>query len=205
MKIVYATTNPGKFEEVSKLFTVHELMIHTPKEFGVNLDVEETGSTLEENAILKAESYLSKLPDNFVVIGDDTGVEIKALNGEPGIKVRRWKGYQMTDQEIFDYCLLRMKGIPKGERQAQFRTVFAVASHGRPTKLFAGTLDGEIVNDPSPQIHPGFPFETLFYVPEWKVVIGEIYKLNPQARDLLATHRHKAVLKALPYLRSLLA
>lgn len=204
MKLVYATTNPGKFSEVKKLFLAHKIVIHSPRQFGVEIDVEETGSTLEENAILKAESYLKEMPDDCVVIGDDTGVEIKALHGEPGIKVRRWKGYKMTDQEIIDYCLERMINVPEGERQAQFRTVFAVACYGLSTQLFSGTLDGEIVMSPVPQTHPGFPFETLFYVPQWKIVIGEVYKLNPEERVSLQTHRHQAVLKALPYLKSLL-
>lgn len=203
MKLVYATTNPGKLGEVRELLGAHNIVAHSPQEFGVALEVAETGATLEENAILKAETYARKLPADCVVIGDDTGVEIKALGGEPGIRVRRWKGYKMTDAEIITYCLERMKSVPKDKRQAQFRTVFAVTSN-RSTKIFSGTLDGEIVENPTPQLHPGFPFETLFYVPKWKIVIGEVYKLKPKDRELLQTHRHQAILSALPYLKNLL-
>lgn len=203
--VIYATTNPGKFVEVSKLFRESGLELHRPFEYGVTLDVAETGSTLEENAILKAESYRNSLPSGCVVLGDDTGVEIAALGGEPGIKVRRWKGYKMTDEEIIEYCLERMKKVPVGERQAQFRTVIAVAMRGRDTKIFDGTLDGEIVTEPVPQRHEGFPFESLLYLPQWQVIIADIYDLPAAKRTQFQTHRHLALRSSLPYVRRLAA
>jgi XTP/dITP diphosphohydrolase len=203
MKVVYATTNPGKFTEVSKLFGEHKISIHSPQEIGKVIEVEESGKTLEENAILKAESYRDILSDDCIVLGDDTGVEIQALGGEPGIKVRRWKGYKMSDQEIIEYCLERMKDVPEGKRQAQFRTVIAVAMKGTVTKVFSGILEGEIVTNPAPQRHEGFPFESLFYATKWQRIIGDIYKLPAGERDNFRTHRHSAVLAALPYLHQL--
>jgi XTP/dITP diphosphohydrolase len=187
--LVYATTNPGKFAEVDKLFSEHSLTIHSPNEFGVTLDVDETGETLGENACLKAESFLDALPTDCVVIGDDTGVEIDALGGEPGIKVRRWKGYQMTDQEIVDHCLERLQGVPADKRTAQFRTVIAVAMRGKPTKLFDGTHRFVISTQPLPAREPGFPFRSLY-----------LGKKSPTP-----THRTQAITAALPYLRQLIS
>ena len=182
--IVYATTNPGKFAEVSKLFTGHHLSIHSAADYNIDIDVKETGSTLEENAILKVEAYLSAIKDDVIVVADDTGLEIDALGGEPGIKVRRWKGYKMTDEEIIQYCLKRMKGIKVKERGAQFRTVLAIAKQGKPTQLFSGIYRGTIRTKPLLTRESGFPFRSL------------LYNYHP-------THRQKAVLAALPYLLSL--
>src|SRR3989339_982306 len=111
--IVYATTNPGKFTEVAKLFAGHGIAIKSAADYKVDIDVNETGTTLEENAILKAEAYRDAIKDDVIILGDDTGLEIDALGGEPGIKVRRWKGYNMTDEEIITYALERLKNVPE--------------------------------------------------------------------------------------------
>lgn len=203
-KVIYTTTNPGKFSEVKSLFAEQGIVVHLPREFGVEIDVDETGSTLEENAILKAEAYINAVPSDCILLGDDTGVEIDALGGEPGIKVRRWKGYKMSDAEIREYCLERMKDVPLGQRQAHFRTVIAVAAQGYETRIFEGTLHGSIVGVAAPQVHEGFPFESLFYVDPWGKLIGEIYALSASEREKFKTHRHAAVSATIPYLRSLI-
>ena len=202
--IVYATTNPGKFAEVQKLFLGHDITIHSATDYHVNIDVDETGTTLEENAILKAEAYRDAIPDEVIVLGDDTGVEINALGGEPGIKVRRWKGYKMEDEEIISYALERMKNIKAGERNAQFRTVIAVAKRCIPTKTFSGILPGEIVVEPHAYREAGLPFQPLFYATEYKMMLYQIHTL-PMAEKLaknIITHRERAVLTALHYLAS---
>lgn len=198
-KLVYATTNPGKFAEVQKLFSGHSLTINAPSEYGINIDVDETGQTLEENAVLKAEAYLDHLPLGSIVLGDDTGVEIDALGGEPGIKVRRWKGYKMTDDEIIDYTLERLKDVPENMRQAQFRTVIAVAKKGMPTKLFSGVLPGRIVVEPDSYREEGLPFQPLFFSTEYNDMLYKIHSL-PTAEKIaknITTHRERAILAAL--------
>lgn len=204
-EIVYATTNPGKFSEVAKLFAGHGITIHSPSEYSVAIEVEETGHTLEENAILKAEAYMNAIKDNVVVLGDDTGLEIEALGGEPGIKVRRWKGYKMTDEEIIDYTIERLKNIPKNKRQAQFRTVIAVAVKGSQTKTFSGILKGVIVEQPHSYREAGVPFQPLFYSTEYKRMLYEFRKLSFQEKidQHINTHRERAVIAALPYLATL--
>lgn len=205
ISIVYATTNPGKFAEVSKLFSGHNLKIKSAADYNLNIDVPETGTTLEENASLKAETYRDAIPDDVVVMGDDTGVEIDALNGEPGIKVRRWKGYKMEDEEIIDYTLERLKGIPDKKRTAQFRTVIAVAKRGLPTYLFSGILPGMIVTKPHAFREVGLPFQPLFFSTEYNLMLYEVHTLETKeklAKNII-THRERAVTAALPYLRQL--
>lgn len=201
--IVFATTNPGKFSMVKDIFAHHGIKLLSPLDFNIKINVDETGTTLEENAMLKAESYLKVLPSDCVVIGDDTGIEIDALGGEPGIRVRRWKGYEMEDEDIISHCLELLKDVPVGKRGAQFRTVLAVASHGIKTKYFDGILKGEILTDPLPLRSKGMPFWPIFYIPELKMTLGEFHAKPVEFQIEHPTHRERAVLKLLPYLATL--
>lgn len=202
--IVYATTNPGKFEMVQKVCAHHGVNIKSLADFDINIDVEESGETLEENAKIKAEAYLKLLPSDSIVIADDTGVEIDALGGEPGIKVRRWKGYKMTDEEIIEYCLARMKNVPVGERGAQFRTVLAVAAHDAEVKYFDGVLRGEILTVPLPERREGMPFWPIFFIPELKMTLGQFHDQPMEFQLAHPTHRELAVLKTLPFIKSII-
>lgn len=203
--IVYATTNPGKFTEVQKLFAGHKITIHSAAEYNINIDVPETGTTLEENAILKAESYRDAIVDDVIILGDDTGLEIDALGGEPGIKVRRWKGYKMTDDEIIHYALERLKDVPEAKRTAYFRTVIAVAKKGIATKTFSGILPGHIVAEPHSFREEGLPFQPLFFATEYNQMLYQIHSLETAeklAKNII-THRERAITTALPYLATL--
>ena len=204
--IIYATTNPGKFSEVQKLFAGYRITIHSATDYNVNIDVEETGTTLEANAILKAESYRDAIQENAIVLGDDTGLEIDALGGEPGIKVRRWKGYKMTDDEIIDYCLLRLKDVAKVDRTAQFRTVIAVAQKGQPTQTFAGVLPGMIVTHPHTYREAGLPFQPLFYATEYSQMLYQIHSLSTAEKltKNIVTHRERAIIASLTYLSKMI-
>jgi len=195
--IVYATTNPGKFSEVKQIFSHHSLELKSHTDFGIDIDVEETGDTLEQNAKIKAEAYLKLLPSDSIVIADDTGVEIDALGGEPGIRVRRWKGYKMSDEEIIDYCLERMKDTPLGMRDAQFRTVLAVANSDSKVTYFDGILRGEILTKPRPARRDGMPFWPIFYIPNLSMTLGEFHATPLDFQLQNPTHRELAVLKLL--------
>ncbi len=207
-QLFYATTNPGKVMEARKIFQSFGLDFVAPAEIGLTLDVEETGSSLEENATLKARAYLDVLAgEDYVVIGDDTGVEIDALNGEPGIHVRRWRNHRdrMADEDIIHYCLQRMAHVPPGKRGAQFRTVFALGVPGQAIERFDGTLRGEILLEAAPRRIEGFPFESIFFVPEWGIVLGDVYDLTPEEKARCATHRQRALANALPRIREWMA
>ncbi|MFZ2199380.1 MAG: non-canonical purine NTP pyrophosphatase [Microgenomates group bacterium] len=195
--IVYATTNPGKLAMVQNIFAHHNLKLQSLADYNINVDIDEVGTSLEENAKLKAEGYSKYLPTDSIVIADDTGIEIDALGGEPGIKVRRWKGYKMTDEEIIEYCLLRMKDVPNGKRGAQFRTVLAVSKHNSPVKYFDGVLKGEILQQPQSLRSEGMPFWPIFYIPKLKMSLGEFHQQSIEFQLAHPTHRERAVLAAL--------
>lgn len=203
MTILYATTNPGKFEEAARHFSAHGYNLSSPEMLGLSRVVEETGQTLEENAILKAEDYLPYVSSDTIVIGDDTGIEIDALGGEPGIKVRRWLGYQMTDQEIVDYTLKRLKKVTQQKRTAQFRTVLAIAQKGRATVVVDGVLTGSILTAPIGRKRRGMPFWQIFYIPELKMTLGQFHNKSIEYQLEHPTHREAAIAAALPYLSTL--
>ena len=194
-ELLYATSNPGKLDEVGN-FLGDAWKMESPKDLGLEIDVEESGETLEENALLKARAFHEAAPD-VIVMADDTGLEIDALGGEPGVKVRRWKDGKtgISDDEIVDYCLERMKGVPEGERGAQFRTVIALILPDGTEQLFAGSLRGEIVSSAEGTRVPGFPFRSLLYLPDTGKMLGE----DPPPD--FKTHREQAVQKAVDWLR----
>ena len=208
MPLLYATTNPGKLMEVSKHLAPHGIALVSPAQAGLDLEVDETGSTLEENAILKAQAYLRHAP-GMVVMADDTGIEIDALGGEPGIHVRRWKDQRtpMSDEAIIDYCLQRMHGIPQDQRRAQFRTVIALGMPGGAIECFDGILHGNIMPNAAPLKYAGMPFETLFYISEWSKLLGDVHDLSVEEKSQNGyfTHRERAIQNALPRLREVLA
>ncbi len=203
-EILYATNNPGKVIEVSRLLNFNGIKVVSPKDLEIDLDVPETGNTLEENAILKAKGFLPYSNGRYV-LADDTGLEIDALGGEPNIHVRRWRdgATRMTDQEIIDYCLERMKGLPMEKRGGQFRTVLALAAPDGKIVTFDGILRGVIPLAPSPKRVEGFPFESLFFVPEWNMLLGEARDIAPDKKGEKLNHRERALEKAIPRIKEL--
>ena len=204
-EVLYATRNPGKIIEVSKLLNHYGIKVVSPEDLGIDLDVSETGSSLEENSSLKAKAYSSE-SDGRIVLSDDTGLEIDALNGEPGVHVRRWEDgkTRMADEEIIQYCLQRMNGIPQEQRGAQFRTVLALALPNGTTEMFEGTLRGEILESPDPIRVEGFPFESLFFIPEWNMILVEVHQLEAKKKEGKLNHREKALAKAIPRIKELI-
>ena len=200
MTILYATTNPGKFAEAARHFDAHGFTIQSPEMMGLNRVVEETGSTLEENAKLKAEAYLPYVSSDTVVIGDDTGIEIDALGGEPGIKVRRWLGHHMSDQEIVDYTLKRLKNVVQQKRTAHFRTVLAIAQADHNTLTVDGVLSGQILTSPVGRMRQGMPFWQIFYIPTLKMTLGQFHSKSIKYQLEHPTHRELAIRGAVAYL-----
>jgi XTP/dITP diphosphohydrolase len=205
--LLYATSNPGKVLEVRKYLQAQGIPLLAPIDIGLHLEVAENGQTLEENAALKAQAYAQQVPP-MVVLADDTGVEIDALHGEPGIHVRRWRDGRtsMRDQDIIAYCLERLRNVPAAQRGAQFRTVLALGLPEGRMEYFSGVLRGIIMETPAPLTIPGFPFETLLYIPEWGQLLGAVHHLpiEEKIRQGYLTHRERALQHALPRLRELL-
>jgi XTP/dITP diphosphohydrolase len=205
-KLLYATNNPGKIFEVKKYLQPFAVELVSPQELSINIEVDEAGKTLAENATLKAKAYL-RVVKNMVVMADDTGVEIDALNGEPGIHVRRWrdKKTHMSDQAVINYCLKRMQAIPQAKRGAQFRTVIALGTNPDNIELFSGVLRGRISSKPIALKIPGFPFESIFFIPQWKMMLGEVHQLEGEQKQKYLTHRELAISHALARIKKLIS
>lgn len=203
-EVLYATNNPGKVVEIRKLLEHNGVNVVSLKDLGIDLDVPETGNTLEENALLKAKAF-SLVSGGRIVLCDDTGLEIDVLGGEPGIHVRRWKDgkTRMTDEEIIQYCLERMKDVVPEWRGAQFRTVLVLALPNGNIETYEGVLKGIIEKVASDLRVEGFPFESLFFVPEWKMLLGEAHLLSASKKANLLNHREKALQKAIRRIKQL--
>jgi XTP/dITP diphosphohydrolase len=197
MKLLLATTNQGKAREYRHLLQNLYFELVTPADLGIEEKPEETGKTLEENALLKANFYFTKA--GIPVLADDTGLEIYALGGEPGIHARRWPGHEAGDQELIDYTLQRLEGVPEEKRTARFRAVVAVAKGRDDIRLFDGVMEGYIAEKPHYPIVPGYPYRSLFSLKQGGRVLSEF-----TIEELENMHRKRAIDKAMPFLRSLI-
>ena len=186
--ILFATKNPGKYAEFVTAF--HKFSPQTSIISLADLDYQipdciETGATFEQNALLKARharSHLHGNDKNLIIIADDSGMEIEALNGEPGVFTRRWNGREMSDQEIVDYCLKKLEG--KTNRRAQYTTCLVVNfPNGREEVIF-GKNSGVILTKPHKESRlKGMPFRELFFVPELNMMFHEVRELPKLKRN----------------------
>jgi XTP/dITP diphosphohydrolase len=203
MKLVFATENPGKINEVKKFAAKFGVEILSPSEAGLtSREVEETGDNYEDNARLKVEAYRNQpAAKEFVIIGDDTGIEIDALGGEPGIHTRRWLGYRMSDDEIVGYAFGRMHGVEKDKRTATFRSTVAYSVKGSDVRFVTGELPGQITETPmldAPR-QEGVPFRRLFMVTEDHIPLWQFDETPPDKRTL--SHRESAFKKLFEILK----
>lgn len=190
-----ATSNKGKQTEIAHYGQQYGngITLRFPDETN-KLDVEESGTTFEENALIKAAAYRDIVSDDMMVfVGDDSGIKIPALNNEPGVFTRRWAGHEMTDAEIIAYCMEKMKDLHGDQRHAIFETVLAVVKPGEEPQYFRGDMPGHILEKPiDAAIIEGFPFRSIFWVDELNRPIYEVHGLRPEGRGGFLTHREKA-------------
>lgn len=186
--ILFATKNPGKYAEFVAAF--HKFSPQTSIISLADLDYQipdciETGTTFEQNALLKARHtrhHLRGNDKNLIIIADDSDMEIEALNGEPGVFTRRWDGHEMSDQEIVDYCLKKLED--KTNRRAQYTTCFVINfPNGREEVIF-GKNSGVILTKPHKESRlKGMPFRELFFVPELNMMFHEVRELPELKRN----------------------
>jgi XTP/dITP diphosphohydrolase len=205
MRLIFATYNPGKMDEVRALGQKYGVDVVSMTDAGAEVHFEETGDTFEANArskLRQAQAALVSNSDDWVA-ADDSGITIDALGGEPGVKTRRWIGREMTDQEIIDYTLERMAVIPNAQRTARFVSVVAMGKAGQNPLTFEGSLDGSILLLPDIDTTPkeGFPFRQIFFVPEAGLTMGQLETAPPEKQVL--TFRQRAFTKAFRYLNDL--
>lgn len=190
-----ATSNTGKQKEIEKFAALYgsDVTVTFPDETSA-INVDESGSTFEENALLKARAYQASINDSSMYyVGDDSGIVIPALGGEPGVFTRRWAGYEMSDEEILDYCMTKMKDLKGDERKAIFETVLAVISPDGATEYFHGKMHGHILEQPL-DVEPqsGFPFRSIFWVDGIDMPIYQLHSLSADERKGFLTHREDA-------------
>ncbi len=196
-EIIIATHNPGKVLEYQALLGDSFKLI-TLKDLKIKNEPEEDGKTFEENAIKKVE-YYAPLFDK-AVLAEDSGLEIDYLNGQPGISSRRWLGRKSTDEELINFALEKLKGVPFGKRGAQFRVVVAIKKSPDSEPLIAeGITRGFILEKPVANLIPGFPFRSIFYVPKIGKALGDL-TMEEEAK---IGHRREAIEKLLPLLEGL--
>lgn len=185
-KFVLASNNPGKVREIGQLLADLDIEVVAQSEFNVP-EIEETGLTFVENAILKARNaaHYCGLP----ALADDSGIEVDALNGAPGIYSARFAGVGASDEQNLQKLLTDIKAIKDAPRSARFQCLLVLMRHELdPTPLICqGTWEGQIID--TPQGDNGFGYDPIFYVPEEKCTSAQ---LPPERKNALS-HRGKAL------------
>jgi XTP/dITP diphosphohydrolase len=194
-RVVMASSNPGKLREINQILAGLGMEVLPQSEFDVP-DAEETGLTFVENAILKAR-HAAKLTD-LPAIADDSGLEVDALQGAPGIYSARYAGPGTTDQKNLQKLLDELKDVPEAERTARFQCLMVFMAHANdPTPLICqGTWEGRILFEPRGS--GGFGYDPVFYVPNEGCASAE---LAPEVKNRLS-HRGQALSKLLQALQA---
>jgi XTP/dITP diphosphohydrolase len=166
MKLLIATSNPGKLAEIKLFLGKLPVEVVSLKDVGIAADADENGSTFRENAVIKARYYSQK--SGLPTIADDGGFEIDALNGEPGVKSHRWihGDREDTDEELITYTMEKMKKIPLYKRGAQLHAVIAFYHPNGMIKTVEKIVRGIVPQKPSDRRTSGFPFRSLLFIPE---------------------------------------
>ena len=192
--IIFATGNKNKMIEIRMILADLGCRILSQKEAGIQADVVEDGKTFEENALIKATAIADiarKMPEykNAVVLADDSGLEIDALNKEPGIYSARYMGedtsYDIKNQALID----RLEGVPDEKRTARFVCAIAAALPDGSTEVVRGTMEGRIGYEITGE--HGFGYDPIFYLPEYGCTSAQ---LEPEKKNELS-HRGEGLRK----------
>ncbi|MCY9373647.1 XTP/dITP diphosphatase [Bacillus sp. T17B1] len=167
---IIATHNPGKVKEFKEILEPKGYDVKSLADIGFTEEIEETGQTFEENAILKAEAVAKAV--NKMVIADDSGLSIDNLGGRPGVYSARYAGEQKDDEANIDKVLSELKGFEKEQRTARFRCALAVSIPGEETKTVEGHVEGYIAEEPRGQY--GFGYDPIFIVKDKDKTMAEL-------------------------------
>ena len=185
MKIIFATGNEGKMKEIREILADPHVEILSMKEAGITAEIEENGTSFEENAVIKAKAVMELCHE--IVLADDSGLEIDYLNKEPGIYSARYMGedtsYRIKNQNLID----RLEGVPDEERTARFVCVIAAAIPDGKVLTARGTIEGRIGYEEKGE--NGFGYDPIFYVPEYGCSTAQ---LSPEVKNQIS-HRGKAL------------
>jgi len=194
-KLLLATSNPGKTKEYRFLLDGLGYKITTLSEEGITKVVTESGNNYEQNARLKAITYAKS--SQLLTLADDSGLEVDALNGEPGIKSARFAGKAATDADRVRLLLARLDGVPWERRTARFRCVIAVATPEGQCEICRGECRGMIALGAKGR--NGFGYDPVFYLPEMGRTMAEL----PLETKNQLSHRARASQEARQVLQRL--
>lgn len=190
--LLIASSNPGKIHEMIALLQDLDLVLITPQQLGLQLDVEETGNTYAENAAKKASQHA--LASGLLTLADDSGLEVDVLGGAPGIRSARFSPQPgATDADRRAYLLERLHGFPS-PWLAHFHCTVALVKPGREVKFAVGNCYGEII--PEQRGTHGFGYDRIFLLTELGKTMAE---LDMDEKNRLS-HRARAVKAAIPLL-----
>jgi len=187
-KLLLATNNAGKLREYRVLLEGIPYELVTPQDIGIKLDVDETGATYEANAKIKATTLMHA--SGLITLGDDSGLEVDALYGEPGIHSARYAGLNATDDDRIHYLLNKLKEVPFEKRTARFVCSIVIAESSGEVHLCEGICYGIIPLEPKGKY--GHGYDPVFYVPELGKTMAEL----PMEIKNRISHRGKAARKA---------
>ena len=192
MKLAIATNNQHKLQEIRAILgdSFEELL--SLKDLGIDVDVEETGKTLEENALIKARAILSL--SGIATLADDTGLMVDALNGAPGVYSARYAGEEHDDAKNRALLLKNLDGVK--DRSAHFATVIALCYPDGKTLTASGRVNGEILL--SERGTEGFGYDSLFFSTE----LGKTFAEATQAEKNSVSHRGRALRAMLELVKS---
>ena len=186
MKVVLASKNRHKLEEISKITEKFDMELILQSELGVDIDVEETGTTFEENSFLKADAVMKAT--GLPALADDSGIAVDALNGEPGVYSARY-GFDDTldDWGRLELLLKNTEQVPDGQRQSQFVCVITMVTPDGKTIQARGEIHGELTREPRGE--NGFGYDPIFYYPPLGKTTAE---LSPEEKNQVS-HRANAL------------
>lgn len=162
-RIIFATGNQNKMKEIKEILKDLGMPVYSMKEVGIDIDIEENGTTFEENAMIKAEAISKLLPED-IVLADDSGLEIDYLNKAPGVYSARFGGrdtsYDIKNQMLLD----QLEGVPDEKRTARFVCVIVAVLPDGTKETVRGIIEGIIGHHIEGE--NGFGYDPIFYVPE---------------------------------------
>lgn len=195
-KLFLATNNEGKIREYEHLLAHLQIKLWTPRMLGIELAVREDGTSYAENARLKALGYVQA--SGMPTLADDSGLEVDALGGAPGIRSARYAGGEANDAERYELLLQKLKDVPLEKRTARFRCVLVLATPRGELYSTEGICEGLISFEPRGSY--GFGYDPIFFLPEYGQTMAE---LPPELKNRIS-HRARAVQKMLPVLSHVL-
>lgn len=191
MNIILASNNINKLKEMQNKLNKYEMNVISQKEAGFDIEVEETGNTFEENAILKATKIYEV--SNMPVIADDSGLEIDFLDGAPGVYSHRFAGPNATDEDRINKVLELLKSVPEENRTARFKCAICYISQDGGKNLFEGVAEGKIGFEPKGS--NGFGYDPIFICEENKTFA----ELTGEEKNKIS-HRGRAIEKFINFL-----